>query len=614
MIGKTSKKRTGAWRTLLVCLLCATLAGVLCGCLPGLGEPSETTGETEPSGTSGETEPSQETTGGAESETTKDPTEGMIPLTRDGTALCCVVYESGNTESNELARAFCTRLEEKTGKTIAFSKVGSENYEARIDRYEFALVSGTLEGICDDLYATVSLRNKDSAVVRDGKRIGLLGYTDEAIIYARSLFLDNLIWQNGTLYLDPAVFGKVRVGNYDIGEMRVGETALGSYSILTDAETAQAGEQLGELLTTYGGYLLPVTTDASAAGERYLAVDTDAARNCYRISAEGKGLRFSYDGTVSTLKRLLLDVEKKLKGVSYGAIYKMEDLIMEHQISDTVKYLTLNVLASGKDDPGERDDLAAKMILSELPDFFGLQEFDTSYRKGGETNFKTLISEYYAEATPDGIPLSDVWTPVFYRKDLYDLVESGYTHFHEYLSPSESAEYGYGGGTTDRRTHNRGFAWAVVADKASGQRYLIASFHYGITASSSPNVAVSDQIKESNLIIRLFKELSERFGNIPSLICGDYNSTVSGVGYGAWNMLQNGFKDTWTNAATRTDIGTCHTLGQAQGGTYASAIDHIFTLSDLDVRSYITLTSPELLNCSDHCPTVVEIAKPTADQ
>lgn len=597
--GVSDKKRhSKLW---FVCMLAVLLVGLLCNCdqQGAVGQPGTAESLT---ATEGQTQPNGNATDTAENL----PTENLLPLTKDGKANVCVVFETGNEESNAFAKVLCNRLSEKTKNKVTFSKIGSKNYPNKSADYDHAIVIGEIEGVGDDLYATVNLRSKDSVVVQKDKRIGLVGYSNEAIINARVMLLEHMTWQNGTLYLDPAVFGKIKTGNYDISNLTLGDIPVERFTILTDHAEAWMGERLRDLIVQYSGYILSVTADPAAAGTYRLILNGSGAQlGGYEIKKDANDLLMLFDGRSSTFEIMRTVVERKLKGVSYGKSYQMEDLAMNYEVSNTVKIISFNVLNNGGDNTA-RCTIAADMILSELPDFFGLQEFDPAYRN---RSFIERISQLYAEAEPQGVALCDVWNPVFYRKDLYSLVDCGYFHFRQYLSDEDSVEYGYRlgeNGTSDGETKFRSLVWAVLEDRATGQRYLVGNFHYGVRGQAKN----SDQIKESTLVIERFQAIAAQYGNIPSLICGDYNSNINDKEGGAYQMLQNGFIDTWANASVKTDSGSCHILGEAQTGTYSSAIDHIFTLSELDVRSYVTLTNPDLLTCSDHCPTVVEIAKP----
>lgn len=282
--------------------------------------------------------------------------------------------------------------------------------------------------------------------------------------------------------------------------------------------------------------------------------------------------------------------------------------------SDPIRVISFNVYNS-YGDPGERDRLAAEMILSEMPDFFALQEYDTAYRRGGETSFAALTDDHYAEAVFADIPACNVWNPIFYRKDRYTVLASGAVDCYERLGAALSAEYPYPHGTTDGRTHFRTLVWVILQERASGQQYLVGNVHYGVYTTGKPGDPVSDQRQESTVVTEAFRSISAQYPDALAVICGDYNSSAlvcHEKGIGAWNMLQNGFRDTWAMAADKTDISGSHKLGEPPTGTYRSALDHIFTLSDLDVRRYATLVTPDLLRCSDHCPVSVEFARPSA--
>lgn len=580
---------------LIACLL---LFGTLGGCsLPSSSGPQSESGA-QTSAEDSESAPEVDgSTSGDSSALPSVPTEQIV-LTEGKTALVCVVYPTGNTDYATVADNLCTQLARQTGNTVTFSKFGSKNL-SKTEGYASRIVVGEIAGLSDALF-DATLRTKDSRVEQNGKDIVLLGRSSDAVIAARALLLDHTAWTNGSLLLDDAVFGKSKSGIYRIGDLRVGDSPISGYTLLADEKDRSAAEQIHEVIETYSGVLLPIATERTEGG-RYLTVDSARSSDGYRIAAAGNGLGLSYDGVPSTLALMLQDIEQRFKKVSYGGDYEMSDLATEETVNGTVKIMTFNVLnpGSGSTHVGDRDDLAAAMILRELPDFLCLQEFDVGYRTS-PNGLPTLLSEQYNEVQPQGVEERDIWNAIFYRKDLYSMVDCGYISFLANSIPA--LEYNYNG-TTDGKTKFRSLLWAVLESKTDGTRYLIGNMHYSV------NNEQADHIVESNFVIERFKALSAQFPDAVTLICGDYNSGTTWEQGGAYNMLQNGFFDTHAMAKRKTDTGTCHILGEAQSGTYESAaIDHVFTLSDLIVEAYATLTDADTLACSDHCPTVVRFS------
>lgn len=609
MIKKAKRKGIALPCILLVCF---TLFFAFAGCSSAPEEPS---GET-----STETKPGDGTTSPGTSETPSDPgtQNELLALTRDGKALCCIVFETGDVTSSETASKLCKELAQKTDDTVEFTKCGSANF-AKTEAFDFVITLGSIPGISDDLY-TVSLRVDDSAVVRSGRRIALLGRNSEALLRARKMLTGALTQRDGVLYLDTGIFETPRVGDYLIKQLTAGDVSIAEYVIVTSERDTYRGEQLRDLIAKFSGYILPVVTDGSPAARYELVVGNtsrdgmaDIARGAYRITREGDRISFAFDGTSSTWETMMLAVEKQLQSASYGGTYQMEQLLTEKNATSTIRILSMNVLNvwTKTSSAGTRDDAVADLILAEKPDFVCLQEFDTSYRNS-PNGLASLIGDLYDEAAPWGVETCDIWNPVFYRKDLYTVEACGMLNFSDYVN---CTEYHYYDGTSDGDTKLRTMVWAVLKSRTDGQTYLVGNLHYSLivpagTVTSNATHDTYDHSLESNLVIAEVKKLSSQYGNCPTLICGDYNSTVSNTIGGAYNMLKNGFKDTYSMTNVRSDSDTWHEVGQRPTGTYGGAIDHIFSLSQLNVESYMILTDPSLLNASDHCPTLVSFTVP----
>lgn len=267
-----------------------------------------------------------------------------------------------------------------------------------------------------------------------------------------------------------------------------------------------------------------------------------------------------------------------------------------------------------------RAKATAQLVLENSPDFVCFQEFDYYYRT--KTDLISDISAKYAEVELVGKMSSgenttqatvenqsDVWNPIFYDKVQYTVVDSGIYDFTDCGYSATEQEYSNTAVIKDGQTQWRSLVWAVLENKNDGNRYVVTNMHL--------STAVTYQTAEAAFVGNVLKELCRHYA-YPLLACGDYNSTVDSNGCNA--LLQNGFYDTWTFAAEKDDVGTDHdcinkdktNVSQAPSGNYSAAIDHILTLSALTVTSYDVITTGtyngmNVLDISDHCPTVVHI-------
>lgn len=257
-----------------------------------------------------------------------------------------------------------------------------------------------------------------------------------------------------------------------------------------------------------------------------------------------------------------------------------------------LKIMTFNVLNGWNTvNIGVRDDLAASVVLQELPDVIGFQEFDTCYRLA-ENPLSKLISEYYEEAGDS----HTTWNPIFYNRDKLSLIEFN----EEFFKNGTVYEYPLGG-----HSWFRSVCYAWFEEKKSGKRFLLLNLHYDCN-SKDQRIAIENQRNESEQVINLANYLLQKTGTRTLFVTGDYNSKINGMA--CLKMLQNGFVDTHALAKERDDTGSCAILGTPLGGNYAdAAIDHVFYMGDdgLTVNKYLTVDS--IRDASDHSPVLVTV-------
>ncbi len=255
-----------------------------------------------------------------------------------------------------------------------------------------------------------------------------------------------------------------------------------------------------------------------------------------------------------------------------------------------LKIMTFNVLNGWNTTKiGERDDLAADVILRELPDVLCLQEFDPCYRQA-ENPLQDLIATHYTEAGN----AHTSWNPIFYNHHKLRAVACGEVPF----SLGTSYDYpGPGGGRSAFRT----VFHALLEDVQTAERFLVLNLHYDMC--KDPGERAANQADECRQAVALAQELCAQHGVEALFVTGDYNARIDGVPCAY--MLENGFTDTHAVAIERDDRGSCSRLGEPLWGDYSHAIDHVLYLGKrpLTVRKYRTIDS--IRAASDHAPVCV---------
>ena len=238
---------------------------------------------------------------------------------------------------------------------------------------------------------------------------------------------------------------------------------------------------------------------------------------------------------------------------------------------------------------GERDDLAAEVILSEHPHVLCLQEFDPCYRMA-DAPLQELIASRYTEAGD----AHTSWNPIFYDHDKLRAVEFSEVPF------VRGTVYNYSqGGLSGFRT----IFYALLETLDTKERFLVLNLHYDMCKDRE--LCLENQADESRQAVALAEQLSAQYGVDALFVTGDYNARIDGVPTAY--MLQNGFVDTHALAAERDDRGSCSKLGEPLWGGYDAAIDHILYRGTrpLAVHRYQTVDS--IRAASDHAPVFAEM-------
>lgn len=250
----------------------------------------------------------------------------------------------------------------------------------------------------------------------------------------------------------------------------------------------------------------------------------------------------------------------------------------------TVMSFNVYIAGAGEKSPENRGALVAKTLRGEMPDSFGLQEADKAW--------VDRVSEAMPEYAHVGVGRDDgaeggEYSPVFYLKDKYTLVDSGTFWLSETPDvPSKGWDAMY----------NRICTWAVLEDKASGMRYAHFNAHMDhLGAESRANSA--ELIAEKTAAL-----------DMPVVVTGDFNTNEGTEPYNT--MIANGFMDTKYAADETMSMGTYHNFGMKNVTKKgASPIDFIFvSYGKATVDSYKVLGDKvDGRYSSDHYPVVAKL-------
>ena len=246
----------------------------------------------------------------------------------------------------------------------------------------------------------------------------------------------------------------------------------------------------------------------------------------------------------------------------------------------TVMSYNVYIKGTGEKSPENRTDEVVANIRKYSPDSFGLQEAD----EGWMERLPAELTEYaHVGIGRDSDNGGGEASPVFYKKDKYELVDSG--TFWLSKTPEKASK-------AWDAMFKRICTYAVLKDKQTGFTYAHFNAHFdhmGIIARNESVAVVAAKI-------------AEIAPNIPVVFSGDLNDNEETDMYN--RVLESGLRDTKKIAATAVGDTTYH--GYSDLLTKELPIDFIF-VNDFakSVESY-TVDSEKIngIYPSDHHPVI----------
>ncbi len=248
-----------------------------------------------------------------------------------------------------------------------------------------------------------------------------------------------------------------------------------------------------------------------------------------------------------------------------------------------MKVMTFNVLCYGPDGHSweQRKDDVITTVRNYMPDIFGLQEAHLGWMKIFWNNMPEY--DYVGVGREDGKEEGE-FTPVFYKRDKFDLIDSNTFWISETPEvPSESWD----------TACIRICSWAKLRDKESSKEFIAMNTHLD---------HISVEARKNG--VRLLNEFAQTV-SCPIVITGDFNIPEKTdcypdmIGYGI-------FKDVKFEAPKTEDTFTFHEFFERDNER--SIIDFIFIANGFKAQTYHVIQDKiEGRYPSDHCPVIGDI-------
>ncbi|MDR2221843.1 MAG: endonuclease/exonuclease/phosphatase family protein [Flavobacteriaceae bacterium] len=263
---------------------------------------------------------------------------------------------------------------------------------------------------------------------------------------------------------------------------------------------------------------------------------------------------------------LLSDIEKA-KGVTVFTENGSTTPEVPQPTKGTVSIMSFNIRHHDASDPfslDNRKDYILQVILDEMPDIVGLQEFSDNW-------FETWMQQqmtakgygyYMDEANSFGSP-----KVIFYKKDRFDMRSSA-TYQMKY-------------------TENRSGAWVILYDKQKQREYFVTNSHW-TTVSSDERTKMAKEV---------LSVIKQNYQSLPVLCIGDFNG----------QPISNEINEMKSNttpkllSAINESLKTFH----GWGPTGSSTLDYIFYSAPFKlVEGKVIRTSFGAIWPSDHWPVM----------
>jgi len=177
------------------------------------------------------------------------------------------------------------------------------------------------------------------------------------------------------------------------------------------------------------------------------------------------------------------------------------------------------------------------------------------------------------------------FTPVFYRPDRFELVDSGTF----WLAPQDSPS-ALGWNARCRRTAT----WARLRDRNSGREFCVFSTHLDHWGEEA-------RIESAKLLVRRCPVIAD---TLPSIMAGDFNCRPRSEPY---QLLTREWKDARIAAQTPAAGPLKTWRGWSRVGLGAGRIDYVFCPLGVIVRNYTVMENEATRRASDHWPVVVDM-------
>ncbi len=255
-----------------------------------------------------------------------------------------------------------------------------------------------------------------------------------------------------------------------------------------------------------------------------------------------------------------------------------------------------------------RKDRVIATIRENAPSIFGVQEANDSWMSALRSD---LGNDYASVGVGRETNLKGEYSAIFYRKDLFNLIDSG-TKWLSNTPDEAGSKYSY---TENGKTYTancpRVMTYAVLERKTDGVRFLYVNTHLDHDGSNKTAIAEKIRGEQIKVLLDQIDIVKNELGNLPTIVTGDFNVSPGAAPYNA--MTEGGFLDSSLIAWAGEPQSTYNNMQDDYAG---AIIDYIFVSPDLAAAVDSYMVCPAKRDgewISDHNAIIASITLPIGE-
>ncbi len=443
------------------------------------------------------------------------------------------------------------------------------------------------------------LKQNDSGYSMIDKKVILGGYDADTVAKSVTAWSMDVLAKATDIIMDKSI-QRIISGSYTYSSFEINGISLCEYKIVYPISDKFGESTFAGTLMTYlkdtTGYMLecvPDTAEASAheiwigQTNRITAEMSNArqasgftGKDCY-IAADDNGIWISG----STQRALNSGIYKFLKLASEDGKIQIDEPKKYSVTELSVSTMTYNILYNNI--TSSRSETLLSFIEQENSDIFGCNEVVPAWTEKLTNKFSATYDT--VEGKPSSGSTNGMRNSVFWKKDKFDLLESGTLWFSD--TPDIKSKYA-------EAYKYVTCTYVKLRDKASGVEFVYIQVHLENTGDNPQ--APTARKKQSEAL----KKITERFKFLPIIVGGDFNA--GNIGDISPFYRGTRFVNTYDIAETKT--GTKGTWVEKNVISKNWTLDYIFVSKDcIDVKKHESIDNKkDGIYPSDHLPVKIQ--------